>query len=149
MSRNLVLSGQCRERHLDLGSAAPSLREPDDRGWRAAPRASRWPRGRGSRPDAHLAGIRRSRRHCHWEGAKTRSPRAGNARALGRTPDTFRPVCEAGRRRTMGAGIGLQRSAHPTSATSTLPLRTAAPTPPHFQSPFSPRQRKGAEVGFT
>lgn len=148
VSRLSVLSGQCRGSHLDLGSATPSLRGPASLGGRAAPRARRWPRGRGSRLDAHLAGIRRSRRHCHWEDAKTRSPHGGNARALGQTRDTFRPVCKDRRRRTMGAGIGLQRCAHPTRAAPTPPLLLAAPTPPHFQSPFCPRQRKEAKVGI-
>ena len=60
---------------------------------------------------------------------------------------TFRPVRETGRRRTMGRVAGLQRRAHPTSATSSPPRCPAAPTAPHFQRRLSPRQRERAEVG--
>lgn len=108
-----------------LGSAlAPGARLP-------AGRAPGWSNGQ-------------SKRRYPWEDAEAGAPRWGNVRALSETPGTFRPVCEAGQRRTIGPGVGLQRRARPTSATSSPPLRPAAPSPPHFQRPLGPRQREGA-----
>lgn len=101
----------------------------------------------GAAPGWTRTWLATTRSH-HRVDAKAGSPRGGNVRALGRTPDAFRPVCEGGRWRTMGAGIGLQRRAHPISATSSPPRRRAAPTPPRFQSPFNPRLRKGTKVGI-
>ena len=131
-------AGSGRQLDLRLSSASPG----GAGGPRAASPAPRSPRGARLRRDAHLAAA------ATPGNVRGRGSAWGQYQATRRRPCTFRPVCEAGQRRTMGPVVGLPRGARPTAATSFLPLRPAAPTPPHFQRPLSPRQQEGAEVGI-
>lgn len=147
-SRHRVAEGRVPGGSWTSCSAAPRPEEPACCGCRAAARARRSPRGRGSQLDAHLAQQPPEQETLPL--GKMREPglRAGARSGHSEKPLTFRPIWEVNRRRTMGPGVGLQRRVRPTSALSYAPLRRAAPTSSHFQHPLNPRQRKRAKVGI-
>lgn len=144
-SRRWLAAGRVQGGSWISGSAAPLPEQPQAQGCiadsalpgGAAPGWTRTWLEKPPEPEALPLG-----RCGGWGSAR------GQCQGTRRQPGTFRPVCEAGRRRTMGPGVGRQRRARPTSATSYAPLRPAAPTPPHFQHRLNPRHPKGAKVGI-
>lgn len=147
-SRHWLAAGMVPGGSWVSGSAAPLPEQPAGRGRRAASRAPRSPRGAspgwtrtwlGQPPEQEALPLGR----CGGQGSAR-----GQCQGTHRNPGTFRPVCEAGWRRTMELGVGRQRRALPTLATSYAPLRPAAPTPPHCQHPLNPDSERELRCGW-